>query len=41
MTVQERILSIQLMEMIKENPKFANEIGIEAKIKTKGVTSDE
>ena len=41
MTVQERILSIQLMEMIKENPKFANEIGIEAKLKTKGETIDE
>ena len=32
MTVQERILAIQLMEMIKNDPQYAGQIGIEGKM---------
>ena len=36
MTVEERILSIQIMEMIKNDPKYAQFIGVEAKNIVKG-----
>lgn len=31
MTVEERILSIQIMEMIKNDPRYAQFIGLEGK----------
>ena len=35
MTVQERILALQLLEMIKNNPSYTNKIGVEGRMVTK------
>ena len=41
MTVEERILSIQIMEMIKNDPQYAQFIGIEGKNIPKGEKHNE
>lgn len=41
MTVQERILAIQLMELIKKDPHHAGQIGVEAKMVSKGENNNE
>ena len=41
MTVAERILAIQLMEMIKKDPQYAKQIGVEAKMVVKGENNNE
>lgn len=41
MTVEERIISIQLLEMIKSDPRYAQFIGVEAKMITKGEVNNE
>ena len=41
MTVAERILAIQLMEMIKKDPQYAKQISVEAKMVVKGENNNE
>lgn len=41
MTVKERILAIQLMEMIKKEPQYARQIGVEGKMVLKGENNNE
>ena len=40
MTVRERILAIQLMEMIKKDPQYAEKIGVEAKMTSREEASN-
>ena len=41
MTVQERILAIRLMEMIKKDPQYAGQIGVEEKMTSREETGND
>lgn len=41
MTVKERILALQLIEMIKKDPDYAKAIGVDAKMVAKGETKND